>query len=82
MCDIVYERWSFGRIRLLGELQKSFEGVASYSPASITLSGLGDADPELLRVLETILGTAETGRTPRWAPASFPFPLSAFSNRN
>jgi putative ABC transport system permease protein len=43
------ERWSFARIRLLMESQKSFEAVASYSPASITLSGPGDADPELLR---------------------------------
>jgi len=43
------ERWSFARIRLLMESQKSFEAVASYSPASLTLSGLGDADPELLR---------------------------------
>ncbi len=40
------ERWSFARFQLLRESQRSFEQVASYSPATLTLSG--DADPELI----------------------------------
>jgi putative ABC transport system permease protein len=41
------ERWSFARIRLLRESQRSFENVASYSPAAVSISSGGD--PELLR---------------------------------
>src|SRR5215217_4682072 len=33
------ERWSFARSQLLGQAQQSFEDVATYSPASVTLSG-------------------------------------------
>lgn len=40
------ERWSFARFELLRGSQQSFEIVASYSPASLTLSGEGD--PELV----------------------------------
>jgi hypothetical protein len=35
---------SFGRFELLRGSQRSFEIVASYSPASLTLSGDGDAE--------------------------------------
>ncbi len=41
------ERWSFARLELLRAWQRSFEQVASYSPASLTLSG--DADAELVQ---------------------------------
>jgi putative ABC transport system permease protein len=41
------ERWSFARFQLLRESQRSFEHVASYSPATLTVSG--DTDAELLR---------------------------------
>src|SRR5512145_614590 len=37
------ERWSFARFERLRQSQKSFEDVASYSPASVTLS-TGGAD--------------------------------------
>ncbi|HET9515082.1 MAG TPA: ABC transporter permease [Gemmatimonadales bacterium] len=43
------ERWSFARYRLLAEQQQSFESVASYSPASLTLSGGGEGTAELIR---------------------------------
>jgi putative ABC transport system permease protein len=33
------ERWSFARFQLLQQAQRSFEQVATYSPASITLAG-------------------------------------------
>ena len=33
------ERWSFTRIQLLRQSQRSFEQVASYSPATLTLTG-------------------------------------------
>lgn len=42
------ERWSFSRYTLLGARQQSFEHVASYSPAALTLSGEG-AEAELLQ---------------------------------
>ncbi|MGH7555804.1 MAG: ABC transporter permease, partial [Longimicrobiales bacterium] len=38
------ERWSFARFELLRASQRSFEQVASYSPASLTLSGTADAE--------------------------------------
>ncbi|HSA56441.1 MAG TPA: ABC transporter permease [Gemmatimonadaceae bacterium] len=38
------ERWSFPRYELLRERQQSFERVASYSPASLTISGEHDAE--------------------------------------
>ena len=37
------ERWSFARFELLRRLQKSFEAVASYSPAAVTLSTSSEA---------------------------------------
>jgi hypothetical protein len=43
------ERWSFPRYRMLAEQQQSFEGIASYSPASLTLSGSGDGTAQLVR---------------------------------
>ena len=43
------ERWSFPRFQLLAARQRSFEAVASYSPASLTLSGQGEADAELVQ---------------------------------
>ena len=43
------ERWSFARFQLLAVRQRSFEGVASYAPAALTLSGRGDGDAELLQ---------------------------------
>jgi predicted permease len=42
------ERWSWPRYRLLRGRQQSFELVASYSPASLTLSGVGDGSAELV----------------------------------
>lgn len=41
------ERWSFPRFELLRERQQSFEDVASYSPASLTISG--DQEAELIQ---------------------------------
>jgi putative ABC transport system permease protein len=41
------ERWSFARFELLRESQQSFEDVASYSPATLTLSG--DAEAEVIQ---------------------------------
>ena len=41
------ERWSFSRFQLLAARQRSFDAVASYSPAALTLSGQGDGDAEL-----------------------------------
>jgi putative ABC transport system permease protein len=38
------ERWSFARFQLLREAQRSFEDVASYSPATLTLAGDGGAE--------------------------------------
>jgi putative ABC transport system permease protein len=38
------ERWSFGRIQLLREQQRSFEQFASYTPATLTLAGQDDAE--------------------------------------
>ncbi len=38
------ERWSFARIQLLREQQQSFEQIALYTPAALTLSGEGDAE--------------------------------------
>jgi putative ABC transport system permease protein len=38
------ERWSFPRFERLRQTQKSFEDVASYSPASVTLSAGADAE--------------------------------------
>lgn len=43
------ERWSFARFTLLAEQQQSFAAVASYSPASLTLSSQGGADAELVQ---------------------------------
>ncbi|MEX2153671.1 MAG: ABC transporter permease, partial [Gemmatimonadaceae bacterium] len=40
------ERWSFARFQLLRQSQQSFEYVASYSPADLTMSG--DSDAELV----------------------------------
>ena len=40
------ERWSFSRFELLREQQQSFGSIASYSPATLTLSG--DAVAELV----------------------------------
>jgi len=37
------ERWSFGRFELLARSQQSFEQLASYSPAAVTLSGQSNA---------------------------------------
>lgn len=51
------ERWSFARFELMRESQRSFEHVASYSPATFTLSSEGDP--------ETIEGE-------RVSPAYFP----------
>lgn len=42
------ERWSFARIRQLEQSQKSFEQVANYSLATLTLSGETDT-PETVR---------------------------------
>ena len=53
------ERWSFPRYQLLREQQQSLDLVASYSPASLTLSGVGE-------------GTAELVFGERVAPAYFP----------
>lgn len=41
------ERWSFPRFELLRQRQQSFEDVASYSPASLTISG--DQETELIQ---------------------------------
>src|SRR5688500_17252577 len=41
------ERWSYARIQLLRERQRSFEAVANYSPASVTIAS--DNDAELVR---------------------------------
>ena len=38
------ERWSFGRFELLRKSQRSFEIMASYSPAGLTLSEARDAE--------------------------------------
>ena len=38
------ERWSYARFERLRRLQKSFEDIASYSPASVTLSSGADAE--------------------------------------
>ena len=38
------ERWSFARIQLLREQQRSFEQIAAYTPSTLTLSGEGDAE--------------------------------------
>jgi putative ABC transport system permease protein len=38
------ERWSFARFERLRHSQQSFEAIASYSPASVTLSSGADAD--------------------------------------
>lgn len=43
------ERWSFNRFELLAKSQQSFERVASYSPASITVSGAG-SNAELAQI--------------------------------
>lgn len=43
------ERWSFPRFTLLTEQQQSFDAVASYSPASLTLSSRAGSDPELVQ---------------------------------
>jgi predicted permease len=42
------ERWSFARYNLLTQSQDVFEQVASYSPGSLTLSGGGTGDAELI----------------------------------
>jgi putative ABC transport system permease protein len=42
------ERWSFPRFERLRQTQTSFEDVASYSPASVTLSADGDAELEYI----------------------------------
>jgi predicted permease len=39
------ERWSFSRIQLLQQSQRSFEQLASYSPTMITLAGDEEAEP-------------------------------------
>ena len=41
------ERWSFPRFQLLSARHRSFESVASYSPAALTLSGQGDGEAAL-----------------------------------
>lgn len=38
------ERWSFARIQLLRQSQRSFEPIASYSPATLTLTAEADAE--------------------------------------
>ena len=38
------ERWSFPRFQLLQESQRSFEQIATYSPASITMAGEDGAE--------------------------------------
>ncbi|MBI2403295.1 MAG: ABC transporter permease [Gemmatimonadetes bacterium] len=38
------ERWSFARIQVLREQQQSFEQVANYTPATLTLAGQDDAE--------------------------------------
>jgi predicted permease len=38
------ERWSFSRIQLLREQQRSFERIAWYTPATLTLADHGDAE--------------------------------------
>jgi putative ABC transport system permease protein len=43
------ERWSFARFQLLSARQRSFESVASYSPASLTLATQSGADAELVQ---------------------------------
>jgi predicted permease len=43
------ERWSFARFQLLSTRQRSFESVASYSPAALTLSDPGGGEAELLQ---------------------------------
>lgn len=43
------ERWSFARYELLAKSQDVFEQVASYSPGSVTVSGGGTGDAELIQ---------------------------------
>lgn len=38
------ERWSFARIQMLRDQQRSFEQVALYTPATLTLAGEADAE--------------------------------------
>jgi predicted permease len=40
------ERWSYPRVQLLARTATSFESIANYSPATVTLTGAGD--PETL----------------------------------
>src|SRR5512147_2656855 len=42
------ERWSFPRFELLRQSQRSFQDIASYSPASVTISG--EAGPEVIQI--------------------------------
>ena len=42
------ERWSFARYTMLAQQQDVFEHVASYAPGSLTLSGTGTGDAELI----------------------------------
>ena len=44
------ERWSFARFQSLAAQQRSFESIASYSPASVALSGTGGDGAELLAI--------------------------------
>ena len=43
------ERWSYARYQLLSARQRSFEAVASYSPAAVTLSSQGGGEAELVQ---------------------------------
>jgi putative ABC transport system permease protein len=43
------ENWSYARYTLLGESQRSFSQVAIFSGPSLTLSGAGADEPELVR---------------------------------
>ncbi|HEU4994103.1 MAG TPA: ABC transporter permease [Gemmatimonadaceae bacterium] len=43
------ERWSFQRLSMLHAQQRSFERTANFSANSVTLTGGGDSDAELIR---------------------------------
>lgn len=84
------ERWSWARYRLLEDQQRSFEAVASYSPASLTLSGVGEDAAEIVmgeRVAPAYFGIL--GATPRlgrlFGPAESdpaqPAPVAVLSER-
>ena len=59
------ERWSFARFQLLQQSQQSFEQMASYSPATITLAG--DVGAELVhaeRVSASYFSVLRVGASP------------------